>query len=223
MQGMGMQQKGAATRQPADGDRNEALLTWYPMVQRIAHRVAATYGLPVGVDTADLVSSGVLGLAQAYDRFDPERGVAFEAFAIPRVKGAIVDAIRASDWVPRKARLRSRMTGEPLAVLVSIDEGSNYGDGDRSTADRVCDKDQTVPGDDLEAAEGRRELVEALNRLPERERLIVTLHYFEGVALQEIARSLGVTESRVSQLHTRALKIMRGNIETTAQEPATAA
>ncbi len=204
-------------------DRNDAMVTWYPMVQRIAHRVATTYGLPVGVDTADLVSCGVLGLAEAFDRFDPERGVAFEAFAIPRVKGAIVDGIRAADWVPRKARLRSRETGAPLAVLVSIDEHSSSDSGSRSAADRLSDPIQPIPGDEIEATEGRRELVESLNRLPERERLIVTLHYFEGVALQEIAQSLGVTESRVSQLHTRALKIMRGTIETAQQEPATAA
>lgn len=204
-------------------DRNEAMLTWYPMVQRIAHRVATTYGLPNGVDTADLVSCGVLGLAEAFERFDPDRGVAFEAFAVPRVKGAIVDGIRAADWVPRKARQRSRMTGEPVAVLVSMDESRSSESGDQSAADRLADPIERVPGDELEAAEGRRELVDALNRLPERERLIVTLHYFEGVALQEIARSLGVTESRVSQLHTRALKIMRGTFEVNQQEPATAA
>ncbi len=222
-----MQEMGQASveqgPQAGEMDLGEALLTWYPMVQRIAHRVATTYGLPNGVDTADLVSCGVLGLAEAFDRFDPQRGVAFEAFAIPRVKGAIVDGIRAADWVPRKARLRSRETGEPLAVLVSMDETSSSDSGSRSAADRMADPIEAVPGDEIVAAEGRRELVDALNRLPERERLIVTLHYFEGVPLQEIARSLGVTESRVSQLHTRALKIMRGTIETTQQEPATAA
>jgi RNA polymerase sigma factor for flagellar operon FliA len=190
-------------------DRNEALLTWYPMVERIAHRAAATYGLPQGVDTDDLVSSGVLGLAEAWDRFDPKRGVAFEAFAIPRVKGAIVDSIRASDWVPRKAREKARRTGEPLLQLVSIDEGQGSSEGDSSVSERIADDGSPGPGDDLLAAEGRRELMGSLNRLPEREKMIVTLHYFQGVQLAEIARSLGVTESRVSQLHTRALRMMR--------------
>lgn len=199
----------AATTQ----DRNEALLAWYPMVQRIAHRTAATYGLPQGVDTADLVSCGVLGLAQAWERFDPERGVAFEAFAVPRVKGAIVDAIRASDWVPRKARQKARQTGESLVLLVSIDEGHASEDGDRSTTERLTDTTADLPGDALLAAEGRHELMGSLNQLPERERMIVTLHYFQGVQLAEIARSMGVTESRVSQLHTRALRMLRDNLE----------
>jgi RNA polymerase sigma factor for flagellar operon FliA len=192
------------------------------MVERIAHRTAATYGLPNGVDTDDLISSGVLGLAEAYDRYDPSRGVAFEAFAIPRVKGAIIDAIRAADWVPRKARQRARMTGEPVAMLVSIDESrSRDGDGDQTTAERIADEHLEEPGSELLAAENRRELASALNRLPERERMIVTLHYFERVALQDIAKALKVTESRVSQLHTRALRMLRAAIE--AEEAVSAA
>jgi len=207
-------------RQATDRDRNEALLEWYPMVERIAHRAASTYGLPNGVDTDDLVSSGVLGLAEAFDRYDPQRGVAFEAYAIPRVKGAIIDAIRAADWVPRKARQRSRMTGEPVAVLVSIDESRSSDEGDQTTADRIADDHLPEPGAEMLAAENRRELVGALNRLPERERMIVTLHYFERVALQDIARALNVTESRVSQLHTRALRMLRAAIEAEAAEAA---
>lgn len=200
-------------------DRNEVLMAWYPMVQRIAHRASATYGLPQGVDTADLVSCGVLGLAEAWERFDAARGVAFEAFAVPRVKGAIVDAIRASDWVPRKARQKSRLTGEPLQVLVSIDERSGGDDEDRSAAERLADDEAPQPGADLVAAEERRELMAGLNRLPERERMIVTLHYFQGVQLAEIAKSLGVTESRVSQLHTRALRMMREGMAAGNAEP----
>jgi RNA polymerase sigma factor for flagellar operon FliA len=80
-------------------------------------------------------------------------------------------------------------------------------------ADRLTDGNLDQPGNELFAAEGRRELVGALNRLPERERMIVTLHYFEKVALQDIARALGVTESRVSQLHTRALRMLRAALE----------
>lgn len=190
-------------------DRNEVLMAWYPMVQRIAHRAAATYGLPQGLETADLVSSGVIGLAEAWERYDPERGVVFEAFAVPRVKGAIVDAIRASDWVPRKARQKARQTGEPLALLVSMDEGHSNEESGGTPAERLADESAPVPGAGLFASEDRRELMVALNRLPERERMIVTLHYFQGVQLAEIARSLGVTESRVSQLHTRALRMMR--------------
>src|SRR5919197_5598618 len=100
--------------------RNDALTEYYPMVSRIAHRAAATYGLPVGLEASDLVSSGIIGLAEAWERYDASRGVAFEAYAVPRIRGAVIDAIRASDWVPRKARQRSRRTGEPVAALVSL-------------------------------------------------------------------------------------------------------
>ena len=201
--------------------RNEALLEYYPMVSRIAHRAAATYGLPVGLEANDLVSSGVIGLAEAWERYDPARGVAFEAYAVPRVRGAVIDAIRASDWVPRKARQRSRRTGEPVAALVSLDGGRGNGDPDTSTADRIADDGAPIPGADLLACERRQELIGSLNRLPEREKMIVTLHYFHGVQLAEIARQLGVTESRVSQLHGRALRMLREGLEA-ADAPAVA-
>ena len=205
-------------------NRNEALIEWYPMVERIAHRAAMSYGLPVSVDASDLVSCGVLGLAEAWDRFDPERGIPFEAYAIPRVKGAVIDAIRAADWVPRKARERARETGGSVAVLVSMDENHGSGSGDhQSPAERIADHQLPEPGFELMVAEDKRELIGTLNRLPERERMIVTLHYFEGVPLQDIAKSLGVTESRVSQLHTRALRMMRENIEATELDVPSAA
>lgn len=212
------------TRTADRQDRNEALVAFYPMVERIAHKAAATYGLPPGLDTDDLVSCGVLGLAESWERYDPERGVAFEAFAIPRVKGAVIDAIRASDWVPRKARQRARLTGEPVAVLVSIDADRSFGDdSDHGSADRFVDETVEVPGAGLLAAESSHELMGALNRLPDRERTIVTSHYFERVALQDIAKSFGVTESRVSQLHTRALRLLRAALEAEAAANDTAA
>ena len=203
----------AASTSSTDQDRNDALIAFYPMVERIAHKAAATYGLPAGVDADDLISCGVLGLAEAWERFDPDRGVAFEAFAIPRIKGAVIDAIRAADWVPRKARQRARLTGEPVAVLVSMDSERTTDDGDHNSTDRIVDESAVEPGADLLATENRRELIGALNRLPDREKTIVTLHYFERVALQDIAKSFGVTESRVSQLHTRALRMLRAALE----------
>lgn len=193
--------------------KGDALLEYYPMVRRIAHRAAATYGLPVGVEASDLVSSGVIGLAEAWERYDVSRGVAFEAFAVPRIKGAVVDAIRAADWVPRKARQRSRDTGQAVAVLVSLDGQRGTGESDGTSVERIADDSLPLPGTELLAAEQRRELMVALNGLPERERLIVTLHYFHGTQLAEIAKSLGVTESRVSQLHGRALRMLRECIE----------
>lgn len=201
-------------------ERNQALLAWYPMVQRIARRAAASYGLPQGVETADLVSCGVLGLAEAWERFDADRGVAFDIYAIPRVRGAIIDAIRAGDWVPRKARQKARSTGAPVMVLVSMNGRSEHAP---TEAERFAEEQMPLPGEELDAAETRRELLGAINRLPERERLIVCLRYFEGSQLADIAGMLGVTESRVSQLHTRALRMLRDALEAVESQPAPSA
>ncbi len=198
-------------------ERNQALLAWYPMVQRIARRTATSYGLPQGVETADLESCGVLGFVEAWERFDAERGVAFGVYAIPRVRGAIIDAIRAGDWVPRKARQKARATGEPLLLLVSMHGRT---ENTEIAAERVADEQMPLPGEELDAAETRRELIGAINRLPQRERLIVSLRYFEGTQFAEIARVLGVTESRVSQLHTRALRMLRTTLEPVESRPA---
>lgn len=192
--------------------RNDALTEYYPMVSRIAHRAAATYGLPVGLEASDLVSSGILGLAEAWERYDASRGVAFEAYAVPRIRGAVIDAIRASDWVPRKARQRARNTGEQVAVLISLDGGRSDTDSDDGAA-RIADDAAPVPGAALMATERRHELLATMNHLPEREKMIVTQHYFHGVQLAQIARELGVTESRVSQLHGRALRMLRAGLD----------
>jgi RNA polymerase sigma factor for flagellar operon FliA len=192
--------------------RNDALLEYYPMVRRIAHRAAATYGLPVGVEAGDLVSSGIIGLAQAWERFDAGRGVPFESYAIPRVKGAIIDAIRASDWIPRKARQKSARTGEPVLKLVSL-EGGRVNDDSESHGDRIHDDTAPIPGVELLAGEQRREMLSVLNRLPEREKSIVTLFYFHGVKLATIAEEFGVTQSRISQIHGRALRMLREGLE----------
>ena len=196
----------------ATEQRNDALLEYYPMVSRIAHRTAATYGMPVGVEAGDLVSSGVIGLAQAWERFDPDRGIPFVSFAIPRIKGAIIDAIRANDWIPRKARLKSATTGEPVLKLVSL-ESVRVKDDSESHGDRIQDDSSPIPGFELLAVEQRREMVSVLNRLPEREKRIVTLHYFHGVKLSTLADEFGITASRVSQIHGRALRMLREGLE----------
>lgn len=227
--------------------RNDALLEYYPMVERLARKVASQYGTPTGMEVSDLVSHGVLGLAEAYDRYDASRGVPFESYAILRIRGAIVDAIRGVDWVPRKVRTRVRKEKEASARLTTelgrapttdeIDEhlgvtGSRRrrgpktllaledtvargtgGDGGISIGDTLADVEVEVPGEAIEDAETRRRMLEALNKLQERDALILTLYYFEGVPLTEIAKVLGVTESRVSQLHMRALGRLREQLD----------
>lgn len=227
--------------------RNDAVLEYYPMVERLARKVASQYGTPTGMEVSDLVSHGVLGLVQAYDRYDASRGVPFESYAITRIRGAIVDAIRSVDWVPRKVRTRVRKESEASArlttelgrpptqgeieehlgtngsrrrggpkTLLALEDTVTRGDSDGasiSIGDTLADVEVDTPGEAIEDAETRRRMMEALNKLRERDALILTLYYFESVPLTEIAKVLGVTESRVSQLHMRALDHLREQLD----------
>lgn len=214
-------------------NRNELILEYYPMVRRVAYRMARR--LPRCVDAEDLVHIGVLGLIDAVDRFEPGRARSFSAYARIRVQGAMVDEMRKNDWVPRSVRNRAARldrarkelaldlgrepTNEELAahlgvdperldvlnrtadvrVLVSTEEG---GDDDGTVGETLTNADA-----ELEDTIARRHVSErvrdVLNDLPERERLIVDLYYYRDLNFKEIADVLGVTESRVSQLHTR--------------------
>ena len=236
--------KGPAPSHTLD-DRNAAILEFYPLIERIARRIAANYGTPTGMDTSDLVSHGVIGLVEAYERFDADRGVPFETFAIPRIKGAIVDSIRHSDWVPRKVRTRVRKIDEATTQLTSQlgraptnDEVSDTlgmqitskkrqpksllaldaslardgNGGSLSVADTLVDLEVELPGEAIEDAELRTCLLDGMHRLHERDRFILTLYYFEQVPLTDISQILGVTESRVSQIHMRALRHLKEGI-----------
>lgn len=199
----------------------QIFVQYQPMVRRIARKAAATFGLPSGVDADDLESAGLIALAEAWDRFDSARGVAFEAYACLRVRGAVIDCIRASDWVPRKTRERIRKVTTARDQLhdqlgrapSDAEVAAAAGVRDVSHAARLisldalveCAGEATDLSDFLGETEESDRLPVALDVLSERDRLIVTLHYLEGVPLGHIANVLGVTESRVSQLHARAL------------------
>jgi RNA polymerase sigma factor for flagellar operon FliA len=227
----------------ADGIARDGLILHYsPLVKFVAGRIAV--GLPRSVDQADLVSYGVFGLIDAIDKFEPERGFKFETYAINRIKGAILDELRALDWVPRSVRARAREIDRSLAELehrlqrnpseeelanhmeVSVEylqgslaEISSLGmvaldemvgpDSSTSMSDLVPDQSGLGPEAAFQAEETRRTLSDAINRLPDRERLVVTLYYFEGLTLAEIGDVLGVTESRVCQIHAKSVLSLR--------------
>jgi len=214
-------------------------------VKYVASRVAT--GLPASVDQADLVSYGMFGLIDALEKFDPGRGNKFETYAIPRIKGAIIDELRAMDWVPRSVRFKAREIEKAYSDLESIhkraptekevaarlgvtlrelhevinqisfvqvlqlDEilsvGSDRGE-QVSLLDTLADRG-TDPTTALEGEETRGLLAAAINSLSEREKIVVTLYYFEGLTLAEIGEILGVTESRVCQIHTKAVGQLR--------------
>ncbi|MEW6059321.1 MAG: RNA polymerase sigma factor WhiG [Actinomycetota bacterium] len=225
--------------------RERLILHYAPLVKYVASRVAT--GLPASVDQSDLVSYGMFGLIDALEKFEPARGNKFETYAIPRIKGAIIDELRAMDWVPRSVRFKAREIEKAYADLESIlkrapierevadrlgisipelhdvinqisfvsvlalDEllsvGSDRGD-QVSLLDTLADKG-TDPTTGLEGQETRGLLAAAINSLSEREKIVVTLYYFEGLTLAEIGDILGVTESRVCQIHTKAVNQLR--------------
>jgi RNA polymerase sigma factor FliA len=236
--------------------RDRLILTYAPLVKFVAGRVGAS--LPAHVDEQDLVSYGLLGLIGAIERFDPEREIKFETFAMSRIRGAIIDELRSLDWVPRSVRTRAREIERAIAALerdllrvptdeeiaaklgVSLDEleaslheisrstvaaldelWSPSGGGDQiALIDTIEDTQGPDPEFSLEQTEVREALAEAISGLPEREKLVVTLYYYEELTLREIGDVLSVTESRVSQLHTKAILRLKAHLSGVAREPA---
>jgi RNA polymerase sigma factor for flagellar operon FliA len=236
--------KGSAS----DAARERLILHYAPLVKYVASRVAT--GLPASVEQADLVSYGMFGLIDALQKFEPGRGNKFETYAIPRIKGAIIDELRAMDWVPRSVRFKAReiekahadleamlkrapteaeladrlgISRQELHEVVSqisfvsvlaLDElvsvGSDRGE-QVSLIDTLADKGLD-PTHGVESQETRGLLAAAINSLSEREKIVVTLYYFEGLTLAEIGDILGVTESRVCQIHTKAVAGLRGQL-----------
>ncbi len=238
-------------RYKSDGDedaREGLILNYSPLVKYVAGRLSAS--LPQTVDTADLISYGVFGLIDAIEKFDLERGFKFETYAIARIKGAIIDELRAMDWVPRSVRSRAReienayislenklkrvpkdaevaeemgVTDKELAALltklsytsvVSFEELWVGGDRDehQSAIGSIADETAEDPVTVFESEEIKDILAGAIDRLPEREKIVIALYYYEGLTLKEIGQVLGVTESRVSQLHTKAVLRMRARL-----------
>ena len=222
--------------------RDRLIVHYSPLVKFVAGRVGA--GLPSSVDPGDLVSHGVFGLIDAVERFDPERAVKFETFAVPRIRGAIFDGLRSLDWVPRSVRSRAREvenaftelegkmgrapTDEELAkhLRLSATEFQKWLTSIASTTVGPLDRalvagteprglDGNVPDSPssiVEEGEVRRLVKAEVRRLPDREKLVLSLYYDEGLTLAEIGTVLGVTESRVSQIHTKAVLHLRARL-----------
>ena len=223
--------------------RDHLIVHYSPLVKFVAGRVGA--GLPSSVDPGDLIGSGVFGLIDAIERFEPDRGVKFETFAVPRIRGAIYDGLRQLDWVPRSVRTRARdveraiselehqlgrgptdpeiaqhlkITEEDLAKWLASIASTTVGPLDRAIA---AGAEPTAPDDAMSASPTavleERELSQIMRaeirRLPEREKLVLSLYYDEGLTLNEIGEIIGVTERRVSQLHTKSVLHLRSRLK----------
>src|SRR3954454_3678075 len=238
-------------KEAGDGSARERLVVAYsPLVKFVAGRTGAR--LPSHVDQADLISYGMIGLIEAMERFEPDRQIRFETFAMQRIRGAIIDELRSLDWVPRSVRSRAREIetaqaklehelqrapteaelAEKLGVtedelqqsLLEIANSSVYAldelwaisdsSGDQvSLLDTIPDESAADPQEALDSSEVKDRLAEAIGSLPEREQLVVALYYYEHLTLREIGEVLGVTESRVSQLHTKAVMRLKSHLE----------
>ena len=209
-------------------------------------------GLPAHVEESDLISYGLIGLINAIERFELEREIKFETYAVTRIKGAIIDELRSLDWVPRSVRARAREieransklehrlqrapTDEEVSAelgvtveefqtslleisnstIVALDEPWAVSDssGDEvSLLDTIHDPNAPDPTQVVDASELKDRIADAIARLPEREKLVIALYYYENLTLREIGEVLSVTESRVSQLHTKAVLRLRSRMQ----------
>jgi RNA polymerase sigma factor for flagellar operon FliA len=203
------------------------------------------HGRTQGLEFDDVVHFGVLGLLTALDRFTPAHNVKFETYAVPRIRGAILDELRKLDWVPRSVRETSRKVGkaahqvmqengrEPLAaeiadkLAMSLEEYRTLiGNGSVTsprgvaiTADPdsaepldAAPSDTPTPFEHVRDQETRQLLREAVERLPERDRLVIALYYYEGLKVSEIAKVLDLSEGRISQIHSEVLRQLRNTL-----------
>jgi RNA polymerase sigma factor for flagellar operon FliA len=234
----------------SDRAREQLVVAYSPLVKYVAGRMSS--GLPAHVEEADLISYGLIGLINAIERFDIDREIKFETYAITRIKGAIIDELRAIDWIPRSVRFKAREVEKAYVALenrlhrsptdaevaqqlgittdelhqifnqisfvsvVALDELLSVGSerGDRlSLVDTLEDKGAEDPVAVFESQEMKGILAGAINRLGEREKIVITLYYYEGLTLAEIGQVLGVTESRVCQMHTKAVLQLRAKMQ----------
>lgn len=216
--------------------REDIVHRYLHFVKYVAGRISIS--LPPQIETNDLINEGIIGLLDAIEKYDDKRGVKFETYAITRINGAILDALRAMDWVPRGVRQRSRdverasgeleaqlgraATAQELAVHMGMTARELDVLRQRFLGTSVASLEESVhpdalrgPEDTASALESRevRELLEqAVSRLSAQERTVISMYYFRGLAVKEIIATLGVSESRVSQIHSKAITRLRDSL-----------
>lgn len=229
-------------------EKEEYVRKYAPLIKTIAGRLAMK--LPAHVDQDDLSSAGIMGLLDAIEKFDPEKGVPFRCYAEFRIRGAMLDELRAMDWVPRSVRKNAKMleeayekvenrkmapaTDSEVAKELNLDLDSFYKLLEETRGISIIneeelgelmshrhinelwemyqDKKALDPMAHVDYLELRRVIAEAIEKLPEKERLVVTLYYYEELTMKEIGEVMGYTESRISQLHTKAVIRLRNRI-----------
>ncbi len=234
-------------RAGTDPKTQELIEQHLPLVRHVVFQVAVNF--PRHVDREELATAGALGLVEAARRYDEERGVPFDRFAAQRIRGAILDAVRAADWAPRSVRNLARrlesieqrlasnlgrmpspaetaealgVTQEELrrlqdkmfrSVVLALEYDVNDGEEDLTLVEVLTDQTTLEPSEELENRELHAYLRDAVHLLPERHQIVVVGYFLEGRKSQELAAFLGVTESRVSQLRSEALVMLKEGIQ----------
>ncbi len=231
-------------KNPTAEHKEKIVKRYLPLIKYVVGRMSVS--APSGFDYEDLLSFGVFGLLDAIDRFDLSKGFAFQTFAVPRIRGAVLDELRKCDWISRtgreklqklnkaiekvlweKGRLHDDWVMQEMGVdekiyketlelasrsyIVSLDEVISLEDGDVNLGGVLADDEEGILSL-LENQDDLNRIAEALTLLPEREMQVISFYYYEGLTLKEIGQILGVTESRVSQIHGKAIAALRALI-----------
>jgi len=228
-------------------ERDRLIEQYAPMIKHLALRIAMR--LPSHIELDDLINSGVIGLMDAIEKFDPDKGVRFETYAEFRIRGAILDELRAQDWVSRSVRQKANQLSRTYAELeqklgraATDEEVMKTLDLDREAFYKLLDRVRSIsvlnweditgrerldgtrgeiPSDfwkgadpyrDLNLRRMRQVLQQAIEALPEKERIVISLYYYADLNMKEIGDVLNITESRISQIHTKAVLRLRGKM-----------
>jgi len=233
---------------PVNSTRDKLIIEFAPLIKYIAQKIAAR--LPANIELDDLISSGVIGLMDAIDKYDSRRDNKFKTYAEFRIRGAILDELRAQDWVPRSVREKAKQLErcyakieqtkgrqatdeevcEALGIsqeeyhdmlnqvrsvsLLSYDDVSTFSKQDKRALHGYGEGSAkaATPFSEVNLAHFKKMVADTINDLPEKQRLVLSLYYYEDLNLKEIGRVLDVTESRVSQLHTQAILRLKGKL-----------
>ena len=227
--------------------KGKVIQEFFPRLKFLATRLASR--VPFHIDVSDLIQAGAIGLMDAMEKFDPNKGAQFKTYAEFRIRGAMLDEIREMDWVPRSVRDKvkklqktyrdlEKQYGRPAteeevasaldmdlndfwdflqqvrgASFISVEDLGFNREAEREMKELLVDSQNKNPLSHLLSGDARKLLVKGFDQLPEKEKLIISLYYYDGLTMKEIGAVLKITESRVSQLHTQALFRLKGKLE----------